>query len=69
MSYTSKTLKELISIGCNITVESSQTSSTIKELARLAVVNKVHLTIKSSYTSAVLKEVAIIGGKNVTIVG
>jgi hypothetical protein len=68
--YTAATVKETISSGSNVHVGASYTGASLKEFARLAVSNDIHLTISTEgkYTGATIKELARIGKKNITII-
>ena len=68
MSLTAMSVKDLIKAGCNVSVDGSFTVTSLKEFAKLAKANDVHLTIRGEFSVTSLKEIASIGGRNVTVV-
>jgi hypothetical protein len=67
MSHTPHTALNLVRLGANLRIESSQfTPHTLVELAGAAKESGSHLTIGGHHTPHTLAQIASIGGRNVT---
>jgi hypothetical protein len=68
MAYTTETIKDLLRLGGNVTINGAYTPESLKDFARLANSSNVMLTIKANnYTPDLLKDLSRLGKENVTI--
>ena len=68
VAYKPETIKELISLGGNLTISGNYRPDTLKEFIKLANSNNVHLTLKvDNLKSDTLKDLVRLGKKNLTL--